>query len=142
MTNQFVLLGEVGWANWSSMVDTVVHIYNYSVTTPQNWHDTYRFGLAGQYKATPAMVLQAGASYDSSPTNSTKRLPDLPMDRQIRLGLGLKYALIKAVNLGASYEYINLGQAPINNSSSAGVLSGHYSRNYVNVAQVSLNVEC
>lgn len=140
IANQFVLLGEVGWANWSSMVNTIVSVHNFSVVTPQNWNNTYRLGVGGQFKATPAMLLQGGVSYDSSPTSSSKRTPNLPMDRQIRVGVGAIYAMLKAVNLGLSYEYINLGRAPINNTSFAGVLSGQYSRNYMNVVQASLNI--
>lgn len=139
---QWTLLGELGWADWSSMTDTIVHVNGFSAVTPQNWHDTYRVGLGGQYQCHPAWMFQAGASYDSSPTSASRRLPDLPMDRQIRLGLGMKYVMAKAVNLGLSYEYINLGNASINNTSSNGVLSGSYSRNYTNVFQASLNILC
>jgi long-chain fatty acid transport protein len=124
------------------MVDTVVNVRNISLVNQQNWHDTYRIGLGGQYQYNPAFLFQAGASFDSSPTSSSRRLPDLPVDRQIRLGLGMKYAMAKAVNLGLSYEYINLGNASINNISSNGLFAGSYSRNYVNVVQASLNVDC
>jgi long-chain fatty acid transport protein len=142
ISNQWTLLGEAGWSNWSSMQNTIVTVRGYSAVTPQNWHDTYRLGLGGHYQATPAVLLAAGASFDSSPTSSSKRLPDLPMDRQVRLGFGLQYMMTKAVNLGLSYEYLNLGQASINNSSSDGVLAGNYQRNYANFVQASLNIEC
>ena len=91
---------------------------------------------------TPAFLVEAGASYDSSPTSSTHRLPDLPMDRQIRLGTGISYAATSAVKLGFSYEYINFGSANINNISSNGVLAGSYTHNYANVLQASINVDC
>ena len=142
LTNRFTLLGELGWANWSTMRNTTLTVFDYSTVTPNNWHDTYRAGLGGKYKFTPAIVLQAGVSYDSSPTSTSNRLPDLPMDRQIRVGAGLEYELIKAVTLGLSYEYLNLGKANINNVSSGGTLAGSYSRNYANVFQASLNVRC
>lgn len=143
VNNQFTLLGELGWANWSTMVNSTTFIAGYTTTTLQNWHDTYRAGLGGQYRlSSKPLLVQAGASYDSSPTSSSRRLPDLPMDRQIRLGAGLEYDLFKAATLGASYEYINLGNAKINHTYSTGVLSGSYSRNYANVFQLSLNVKC
>lgn len=142
ITNKLTLLGEVGWAYWSSMQDTIVTVAGFTAITPQNWHDTYRLGLGGQYKFNPAFMLQAGASYDSSPTSASLRLPSLPMDRQIRLGVGMLYGIAKAVNLGVSYEYLNLGSASIRNSSTNGVLAGNYARNYANVVQASLNVDC
>lgn len=142
MTDQFTLLGELGWSNWSSMVDTIVTVDNYTAVTPDNWHDTYRVGLGGQYRVISPLLLKAGASYDSSPTSSSNRLPDLPMDRQIRLAVGMEYELIKAATLGLSYEYIDLGDASMDNTSSNGTLSGDYSRNFANVFQASLNVKC
>lgn len=142
LTNRINLLGEVGWSNWSTMRNSILHINQYSIVTPQNWNDTYRVGIAGQFNAMPNLILQTGVSFDSSPTTTSKRLPDLPMDRQIRAGLGVQYSMIKAVKLGFAYEYINFGNAAISTSGSTGVLSGDYSRNYANVFQASVNVSC
>jgi long-chain fatty acid transport protein len=138
---QWLVLAELGVANWASMQNTILQVDGYSAVTPRNWNNTYRIGLASQYQCLPTLLLQAGASFDSSPASSTYRLPDLPMDRQIRLGAGLIYALQKAVQLGLSYEYLNFGNANINNTSSNGTLRGSYSRNYANAVQISLNVE-
>jgi len=142
VTSRFNIVGEAGWSNWASMQNTIVRIDNYTATTIENWSNTYRLGLGGQYHATPAMILQAGIGYDSSPTTTSRRTPNLPMDRQIRVGLGINYAVMQAVKLGFSYEYINFGNAPINNSSTNGVLAGSYSRNYANVFQASINASC
>ena len=141
VTDKFTLLGELGWANWSAMVNTTITIQGVSSSVPQNWHDTYRLGLGGRYQFSPQWLFQLGSSYDSSPTSSSKRTPNLPMDRQIRVGTGVEYLLIKAVKLGVSYEYINFGKANINNISSTGILAGSYSRNFAHVFQASLNVD-
>lgn len=142
VTDKFNVLGELGWANWSTMQSSVVIIDGYSAVTDLDWHDTYRVGLGGQYKILPAITLQTGVSYDSSPTSASNRTPDLPMDRQIRAALGVIYTVIPAIQLGFSYEYINFGEADIDNSSANGTLEGSYSKNYANVAQISINVSC
>lgn len=139
-SSHFTLLGELGWADWSSMRNSVLNVANLSADTILKWNNTYRFGLGAQFKFNPCFLLQLGASYDSSPTTASRRLPVLPMDRQVRLGAGIMYALIKNVTLGASYEYINFGRASIHNISSVGVLSGSYSRNYANTLQLSVNI--
>jgi long-chain fatty acid transport protein len=139
---KFTLLGELGWADWSSMKNSIITIDGYSSITPNNWNDTYRVGLGGRYQFTSAFMYQLGVSYDSSPTTTSKRLPDLPVDGQVRVGTGIKYNLIPAVALGISYEYMYLGKADIRNTSSMGVLAGSYSRNFANVFQASLNVSC
>ncbi len=142
LTNKANLLGELGWANWSSMQNTVVNVVNYTETTTLNWKNTYRVGLGMQYQITDPVLLQTGASYDSSPTKASLRTPDMPMDRQIRLGAGLIYSVIPAIKLGFSYEYINFGKADIDNVSSNGILAGHYTPNYANIFQASINVTC
>lgn len=142
LTSRFTILGELAWANWASMKNTVVNIQSFSLTTPLDWNNTWRAGLGGQYQWSSKVALQAGASYDSSPTNTSYRMPDLPMDRQIRVGAGLLYSAVKAIKLGFSYEYINFGKANINNTSPAGTLSGSYPTNFANVVQASINVEC
>ncbi len=139
--NQFKLLAEAGWANWSTMRDTLITVKGLTATIPQDWRSTYRLGLGGQYQATDKLMLQLGLSFDSSPTSSGKRLPDLPMDKQVRIGAGFSYRIIQPVTLAASYEYINFGRGQINNASSNGIISGYYSRNYADVLQISLNVD-
>jgi long-chain fatty acid transport protein len=139
--DKFKLLAEAGWANWSTMHDTILTVKGFSATTPQNWNNTWRLGLGGQYQALSNLMLQLGVSYDSSPTTNSKRLPDLPMDNQVRIGGGVIYKILKAVSLGMSYEYINFGRAQINNTSANGVVSGYYTRNYADVVQISLNVD-
>jgi long-chain fatty acid transport protein len=124
------------------MVNTAVSVLGFTATIPQHWHDTYRLGLGGQYQYKPFLMFQLGGSYDSSPTSSSRRLPALPMDRQVRAGAGVVYTIAQVVKLGLSYEYINFGNAAINNTSNQGILSGSYTRNYANVLQASLNVEC
>lgn len=140
--DRFTLLGELGWSNWASMKNTIVNIAGYSASTPRDWSNTWRAGLGGQFLATSSVMLQAGLSFDSSPTTASRRLPDLPMDQQIRAGIGLIYSVFKAAQLGFSYEYLSLGKASINNTSSNGTLAGDYSRNHANIFQVSINVDC
>lgn len=142
LTSKFAVLGELGWAGWSSMQDTTVRIAGFSATTRLDWHNTWRAGLGSQYKLTPHLLVQAGASYDSSPTNASHRVPDLPMDRQIRVGTGMILDVLQVAKLGFSYEYINFGNANIDNISSNGLLAGSYSRNNAHVLQASINVSC
>jgi long-chain fatty acid transport protein len=141
VSKDFTVLGELGWSNWSSMKNTAVSIRSLSFSTPQNWKNTYRVGIGGRYQATPKVLWMLGTSYDSSPTTTSRRTPNLPMDRQIRAGTGVEYSTSNGVKVGFSYEYINFGNAAINNTASTGVLAGSYSRNYANIVQGSINVE-
>lgn len=142
LSNRFNLLLEAGWANWSTMHSAVVNVGDLTATTILDWKDTYRVGLGGQYKVLQNLIVQAGAAYDSSPTSASHRTPDLPMDRQIRAGLGVLYNIKTIAELGLSYEYINFGDAAIHNVSrnNTGTLAGSYWKNWGNVLQASINV--
>lgn len=141
ITDRWNLLAELGWSNWRIFQSTVITIENITLTVPRKWKDTYRFGLGSRFKLTPDLLWQVGASYDTSPTKAENRLPDLPMDKQLRLGTGIVYRTCEAVEVGLNYEYINFGKAPIHKRTAIGTLSGHYSRNLGHFLGVSLAVK-
>ncbi len=140
VTSKINLLAEAGWSNWSSMKNTAINILGFTAVTPRKWSDTYRVGLGAQWYVLPTLMLQTGVSYDSSPTVRKFRLPDLPMDRQIRAGLGVLYTIRQMAQLGLSTEYINLGHASIYSDTRNGILAGGYKRNYAAVIQASVNI--
>jgi len=140
ITDNLNLLGEIGWSEWSCMKETILTVDGLSAITQLDWNNTYRLGIAAQYNLTPALLVQAGVSYDSSPAVAKHRQPELPMDKQYRFGAGIIYAPIEGVDVGFSYEYIDLGKAIINSISSDGILAGSYRRNYINLIQTSINV--
>lgn len=143
VSEKITLLAEGGWANWSVMKATPLQIGGLpGFAIPRNWKDTWRAGLGGQYQVTPALMLQAGISYDSSPTEARFRLPDLPMDEQIRLGTGIVYQVNDIFSVAGSYEYLNLGKAAINNRQTfPGNLVGEYSKNRMQFLQISINAK-
>lgn len=141
ITDKWTLLGELGWTHWRIFNNTVIRIDNVTLTIPRQWKDTYRVGLASQFKVMPEVLFQLGVSYDSSPTNVQLRLPDLPMDKQLRIGTGIVYTTLECVELGLNYTYINFGKAPISHDTRLGRLSGHYKRNNGNFFGLSLNIK-
>jgi long-subunit fatty acid transport protein len=70
-------------------------------------------------------------SYASSPVSQSDRLAFLPLDRQIRYGTGVRYAVAEDLTIGVSYEYLDLGSAKLTNDSGGGTLSGKYDDNKV-----------
>ena len=64
----------------------------------------------------------AGVAYDSSPVSNSDSTVAMPLDRQYRIGAGLQYALRHDLTLGAAYEYMDAGDAPVNQS--GGLLRG------------------
>ena len=140
VTENFNVLAEAGWANWASMKASILVIDGLSAVENLNWNNTYRLGLGGQYSVSPCTLLQAGVSYDSSPTTASRRLPNLPMDKQYRIGAGVIISPLEILQISFSYEYVNFGRASIHNVGPVGILSGDYSQNYANIVQSAINV--
>ena len=73
-------------------------------------------------------MLQTGLGYDSSPVDAGSRVPDLAVDRQIRLGVGALYALSERFTVGFAYEYVDLGEGRMDTVKSphTGRIAGDY----------------
>jgi long-chain fatty acid transport protein len=141
ITNKFAIVADGGWAKWSDMQSTPIQIGGLvSVAIPRNWKNTWRAGIGGQYYLTHALMVQSGVSFDSSPTNAMFRLPDLPMDKQLRIATGLVLHVNDKISLASSYEYADFGKAAINDVRAfPGTLAGNYSVNRNHFIQISIN---
>lgn len=139
-TSKLLLLGEAGWANWGVFDNTIVNIGGFSLVIPDDWHNTWRAGVGMEYQLISRLTMQFGVSYDSSPVDKYHRLPFLPMDRQIRIGTGMKFQANDYAMLSMAYEYVDFGDAKIFSPSAVGVLSGKYPVNRGNFLSMSINV--
>jgi long-subunit fatty acid transport protein len=86
-------------------------------------------------------LLQLGFAYDRSALSESHRGPSLPIDQQLRFGLGVLWAVTDTYTLGFAYEYANLGSAPINTTRSplTGTLQGDYTTNTLNVLEFTVS---
>ena len=77
---------------------------------------------------------------DTSPTDEDTRTLDLTIDRQIRIGIGIQYDWNKDVTVGAAYEYLDSGEAAIdqNGGPLQGSLKGEYDTNAIHFFAVNL----
>jgi len=64
----------------------------------------------------------------------------MPLDQNVRYGVGLQYDWSKNVTIGAAYEYLSLGDAETANLRRplAGTLQGDYSTNQVHFIALNL----
>ena len=130
----------MAWVNWKVFKNTDVEIAGITLPATKHWKNTYRVGIGGHYCFSSNWMYKAGVSYDSSPCNARERLPNLPVDKQWRVGTGLLYKTCSNVELGFDYEYISFGKASIFNRTRLGTLAGHYVRNRAHVFAVHINM--
>ena len=93
-----------------------------------------------RYRFADPWLWSVGAAYDSSPVDDDDRTPDMPLDRQIRLGTGLQYDWNNDIALGAAYTFIDAGEAKIDQEGSPlqGELKGDYKTNQIHAIAVNM----
>ena len=90
---------------------------------------------------TEGWLWSVGAAYDTSPVDDADKVsPDLPMDRQIRIGTGIQYDWNEDVTVGVAYEYADLGEAEMDREGGPlqGSLKGEYDPNAIHFFAVNL----
>jgi long-chain fatty acid transport protein len=128
LNDHWALLGTVGWEEWSAFDKLLVSTSSGSASIPTNWEDTYHFSGGVHYRPTNVWLLQAGITYDTSPVGASDRSAYLPMDRQIRFAVGAQYKLNERMHVGGAFEYIDLGDARIDDPA---LLVGEYETNRI-----------
>lgn len=131
---------DLGWYDYSSFDSTALNTEGGgSLVIPRNWKDTWRVGFGVQHKLAPQWGLQLGGTYGSSPVSDSNRLPDLPIDRQIRATVGFLYAGSEALQLAFGYTYLDLGDNNIDiTGPGGGRLVGEYDTHVAHVINLGL----
>jgi long-chain fatty acid transport protein len=144
INDQWAIMGNIGWQDWSEFGKqdlTLSSTTSRSFTKDLGYDDTWHFALGAQYRFAPQWLWSVGAAYDTSPVDGDdQRSPDLPLDRQVRVGTGLQYDWNKDVTVGAAYEYLDAGKAEIDQEGGPlqGDLKGDYSTNAIHFFAVNL----
>ncbi|MDF7806534.1 outer membrane protein transport protein [Pontiellaceae bacterium B12219] len=92
------------WLQWSLNESQSVDAGGTPLNAPNNWDDTFTFGIGGSWDITDSFVLRAGYAYLPSPIPSSTLTPLLPdADRQaLSFGLGYTFGMSR---LDVAYTY-------------------------------------
>ncbi|MBW2441107.1 MAG: outer membrane protein transport protein [Deltaproteobacteria bacterium] len=143
LTDQWAVMGNLGWQDWSEFGKQDLTLESTTSTTftkDLEYDDTWHVALGAQYRFGENWLWSVGAAYDTSPTDEDTRTPDLPLDRQIRVGTGIQYDWTEAVTLGVAYEYLDAGDAKIDQEGGPlqGSLKGQYDTNAIHFFAANL----
>jgi long-chain fatty acid transport protein len=125
LSNDLSIMANIGWQNWSEFGQVGLSLGGpnaRSLEVDANFSDTWHYAIGARYRLGPKWSVSTGVAYDSSPVSNSDRTVAMPLDRQYRIGVGLQYALRHDLTLGAAYEYMDAGDAPV--SQSGGLLRG------------------
>lgn len=142
-TEKLAVMANFGWQDWSEFGKTSVSVQSQGTTDftqDRNFKDTWHVAIGAQYRFAEVWLYSLGFAYDSSPVDDNDRTPDMPLDRQLRFGTGLQYDWNKDITVGVAYEYLDAGDAEINQQGGPlqGSLEGDYKTNEIHFFNATL----
>ena len=111
-TRSFALMADIGWQDWSSFDRTIISIDgpgNAQVELPRNFKDTWTFSIGAHVRPAEKWLLMFGGGYTSAAVDDEDRTPDMPVDEQVRLSVGVEYEINEQWRVGGNYTFIWLG---------------------------------
>ena len=143
LTDKLALTANLGWQDQSAFGKqefTIKDVDSTSLTVDKDYDDTWHYAIGAQYRISDPWLLSCGFAYDTSPVDDkTQNSPDLAFDSQYRYACGLQYDWNEDITIGFAYEYLDLGEAELEQSGTlAGDLVGEYDTFHVHV--VTLNM--
>ena len=87
------------------------------------------------YRLSDRWRVSTGFAYDSSAVDTKNRNAALPVDRQIRVGVGAIHDWSEHTTIGMSFMWLNLGDAKLNNQ----FVKGEYERHDIFFLGLNVN---
>jgi len=147
LTDKWAVMGNVGWENWQDFgkIDVAVTVdetaSTFSDTVNAHYQNTWHVALGAQYKVSEPWLISFGGAYDSSMVDGANRTPTLPLGAMWRIAVGAQYAMSQTMTLSGGYEYLWVGNLPmdVNRGPLAGRVSGEYNDVSMQVLTVLLS---
>lgn len=143
VTDDLAMMADFGWQNWSEFgrVDlSLASTTGGNLSGKVQTKDTYHFAVGATYSFLERWRYSLGFSYDTSAFSNKNRIAAMPFDRQIRVGTGVRYNLGDDMTIGLAYEYLNLGDGELQQSSAlGGTLSGNFKTNDIHFVAFTVN---
>ncbi len=125
ITPKLWVAGNFRWEDWSSFNKQWITVAGFKTQIDRGWEDTWGGSLGFRWQFADRWALLTGVGYDSSPVTASFRTADMPVDRQIRVGVGTQYDWGDNCVVGLNFSYANLGDARIRSET----LTGSYDDN-------------
>ena len=132
LNERFSLLGSVVYTGWSSfksiqLNNVAVGVPNpatgvvtqlpLSVSSPENYSDTWRVAVGANYHVNQAWMIRVGGGYDQTPTNDIDRDVRLPDTNRWALSVGTHYQMRSNLGFDLGYTHLFSAETPtVNNT--------------------------
>ena len=129
LTNRWSAQAGVQWTHWDRFQELRFQFDNPkqpTVVDPQRWSNSFRWGVATQYRPARAWILRLGFAYDYTPVPDTAhRTPRIPDSDRVWLSSGIGFQLSPRVVVDAGYAHVF---APGVETRNADPVTGHVLR--------------
>jgi long-chain fatty acid transport protein len=132
----WAILAEFGWSEWSRFgkADLTVSVpTSATIAYPRRYRDTYHAALGGEYRFAEEWTGSVMFAYESSPVRDEDRTVDFVAGPAYRFGAGVSWKVDRALELGATYEFVWSGDLPVDQY--RGVWAGRVSGTYTNTSE-------
>lgn len=127
------LMGDLSWARWSRFDELRIKYPDSpqpdSVTT-ENWKDTWRIALGGNYRYSNELMLRTGLAFEKGPVpDAQHRTPRIPDGNRTWLSLGLAYEFSEKCGFDFGYTHLFVPKLRIHNTTEGALentLNGEY----------------
>ena len=133
------------WTGWSSFEELRVEqsgAGQSDLVTTENWDDTLRVAIGGEWQFAPQWTLRTGVAYDPTPVPSAEfRTARLPDSDRIWASVGLGYEINKRMSVDVGYTHIWLNDSTADSTTESSIennLNGQY-KGKVDILGVQLN---
>jgi long-chain fatty acid transport protein len=105
--------------------------------------DTWHGALEVDFHYSPQWNFSGGVAYDSSAVDNDKRSVTIPMGWAWRFALGAHYAFNPNLALGAAYEFVWMGDMPVDQQRVplTGRVAGEFKSSSISVGALNLTLK-
>lgn len=142
INNKLELLGDITWTGWSSFDKLTINNTSGSVVsnTDENWNDTIRVSIGGNYKKNDQLTLRTGVAFDESPVpDAAHRTVRLPGNDRTWLAFGAGYKVNKQLSVDVGYAHLFIKDGNINHTDEKGYTVNGVIDNSVDILSAQLN---
>ena len=117
ITDEFRLLGEFEFANWSDFSEIAVNVPalapNNDIGEVTDYKDSIFVAIGAEYDWSDSLTLRTGFAYDQTPTQRASRSARIPDANRIWASVGFTYNLDESMAINAGYSAIFFEDTPL-----------------------------
>lgn len=133
INSAWAIMADATWTRWSRFKELRIDFDSAQSdsVTPQDWKDSWRYGVGVNWNPGGAIIYRAGIAYDQTPVpNAERRSPRVPDNSRRWLAFGGTYQSSKSLSFDFGYAHLFQSNAAIDNTDTFGhELRGVYDNN-------------